>query len=106
MSTREDLTEEAEQSLDAAVPVTTDRPSKPKPARIKNPKPTVSYIAVRRGWDPRDRHDRLSLWNPQPSRGAAEADRAHADWLGCEPRVIVQVDTTFTIVDEGGFGEA
>lgn len=73
-----------------------------KPARAKNPKPTVSYIAVHRGWDPRDSHDRISLWNPHASQAAAEAESAHADSLGCEPRRIVRVDTAFTFVDGNG----
>lgn len=72
--------------------------------RLKNPKPTVGYLVVRRGWNPCDGHDRLYPWNPHASQKAAEADRAHLDSLGHEPRMIVRVDTTFTIVDNGGCG--
>lgn len=70
--------------------------------RLKNPKPTIGYLVVRRGWNPRDGHDRLYPWNPHASQKAAEADRTHLDSLGHEPRMIVRVDTTFTIVDNGG----
>lgn len=77
-----------------------------KPARSKSPKPTVGYIAVRRDWDPRDSHDRTFLWNPHATQKAAEADRALSDSLGCGPRMIVRVDTTFTIVDSGEGADA
>lgn len=73
--------------------------------RLKDPKPTVGYISVHRNWNPRDGHDRLYLWNPHASQKAAEAARAHSDSLGCEPRMIVRVDTTFTIVDGGDCGD-
>lgn len=70
------------------------------------PKPTVGFIVVQSGWDPRNGHDRLSTWNSYPSRKEAEAERAARANVASGPEAIMRFDITYTIVDDGGFGEA
>lgn len=70
--------------------------------RLKTPVPTVGFIVVPRGWDPQDSHGRLHLWNQHPSKKAAQAERGDRDGIGGARRMIVRVETSFTIVDGGG----
>ena len=72
------------------------------PALPKNPKPTVGYIVVCPGWDPRDRQDSIDLWNQHPTVKAAQDSVEYSKLVGSSRTVIVRVDTTFTIVDGGG----
>lgn len=72
--------------------------------RMKNPKPTVGYVVVRPGWDPRDRQDGIDLWNQHPTAKAAQASVEYSNLVGSSRTVIVRVDTTFTIVDGGDCG--
>lgn len=72
--------------------------------RLKNPKPTVGYIVVRPGWDPRDRQDSIDLWSQRPTVKAAQDSVEYSDLVGSSRTVIVRIDTTFTIVDDGGCG--
>lgn len=72
--------------------------------RLKNPKPTVGYIVVCPGWDPRDRQDSIDLWNQHPSVKSAQDSVEYSKLAGSSRTVIVRVDTAFTIVDGGGCG--
>lgn len=102
--TSENLAAEVRASLDAAVPVIVgEQPAvENKPAHAKNPKPTVGFIVVPCGWDPQDSHGRLHLWNQHPSKKAAQAERSDRDGIGGARRMIVRVEASFTIVDDGG----
>lgn len=69
--------------------------------QLKNPKPTVGYIVVCPGWDPRDRQDGIDLWNQHPTVKAAQDSVEYSKLVGSSRTVIVRVNTTFTIVDGG-----
>jgi hypothetical protein len=69
------------------------------------PKHTKKFILVCPGFDPDT--NPCDTWNPYPNQKEALADRDGAEFYapGNRRRVIVQVGTTYTIVDDGGFGE-
>lgn len=68
--------------------------------RLKNPKPTVGYITVHPGWDPRDRQDNIYLWIQHPTTRDAQASVEFAKMVGSDRTVIVKVTTTFEIVED------
>lgn len=67
--------------------------------RPRNPKPTVGFIAVCPGWDPRDRQDAIALWNQHPNVKAAETEVKFANLVGSPRTVIVEVTTSFRVLE-------
>jgi len=70
------------------------------------PKYTTRFILVRSGFDPDT--SPCDTWNPCWTEKEARAARKAAEFSasGSTRQVIVRVDTTYTIVDDGGTGQA
>lgn len=64
-------------------------------------KPTVGFIVVMPGWSPRDDHGRTFTWNPYPTAKEAADAQSHAVSITGLQWMVVRVDTTYTVVDDG-----
>lgn len=103
MSTQEGHAVDTRRSPDASAAPKDGAQADQKSARPKNPKPTVGYIVVRPGWDPRNRQDSIDLWIQHPNLRDVQASLDFADIVKSSRTVVVKVTTTFEIV-EGGRG--